>query len=244
MIDPGAIPVAITRWTPSYRLIPSRYPTVGLYDAIADPADLDAVFAIEALTNPRIRDELGRISLVLPAERLTGPGASMVMAAFTHLNPDGSRFSDGSYGVYYAAQSFETALAEVSYHRARFMAYTAEPAIDLDMRLINADVEAPLHDLRDLRESAPVLYDPNHYGAAQVLGRQLRARGSWGVQYHSVRYADGLCVGILRPRALANVRAAAHIALHWDGHTITHWYEKRDPQAIAQGAWIGAGHSR
>jgi len=244
LIDPGAIPVAITRWTPSYRLIPSRYPTVGLYDAIADPADLDAVFAIEALTNPRIRDELGRISLVLPAERLTGPGASMVMAAFTHLNPDGSRFSDGSYGVYYAAQSFETALAEVSYHRARFMAYTAEPAIDLDMRLINADVEAPLHDLRDLRESAPVLYDPNHYGAAQVLGRQLRARGSWGVQYHSVRYADGLCVGILRPRALANVRAAAHIALHWDGHTITHWYEKRDPQAIAQGAWIGAGHSR
>ena len=31
------------------------------------------------------------------------------MAAFTHLNPEGSRFSDGSYGVYYAAHTLATA---------------------------------------------------------------------------------------------------------------------------------------
>jgi hypothetical protein len=55
------------------RLIPSRYPTVGLYDAIADPADLDVVFAIEALANPRIREEIGELSLVPKEERLTGP---------------------------------------------------------------------------------------------------------------------------------------------------------------------------
>ena len=53
------VPVTPTQWRTSVRLIPSRYPTVGLFDAIADAADLDAVFAIEALTNPRIRDELG-----------------------------------------------------------------------------------------------------------------------------------------------------------------------------------------
>ena len=63
-IDPASVPVRRVTWRPSYRLIPSRYPTVGLYDAIADPADLDVVFAIEALTNPRIRDELGEITLV------------------------------------------------------------------------------------------------------------------------------------------------------------------------------------
>ena len=79
-------------WRPSYRLIPSRYPTVGLYDAIADPADLDVVFAIEALANPRIRDELGELTLVPSEERLTGPGATPVMAAFTHLNPKARAF--------------------------------------------------------------------------------------------------------------------------------------------------------
>jgi hypothetical protein len=75
------------------RLIPSRYPTVALYDAIADPADLEVVFAIEALTNARIRDELGDLQLVAPEERVSGAGSTPVMAAFTHLNPDGSRFS-------------------------------------------------------------------------------------------------------------------------------------------------------
>ena len=45
-IDPKSVPLARVSWRPSYRLIPSRFPTVGLFDAIADPADLDAVFAI------------------------------------------------------------------------------------------------------------------------------------------------------------------------------------------------------
>jgi len=232
LIDPESIPVALTRWTPSYRLIPSRYPTVGLYDAIADPADMDVVFAVESLTNSRTRNELGQVQLVSPAERIVGPFSSMVMAAFTHLNPEGSRFSDGSYGVYYAAHSMETALAEVSHHRSVFMTRTAEPAIDIDLRLVTADVDAPLHDLRGLREVEPALYDPDHYGDAQALGRRLRETGSWGVAYHSVRHAGGLCAGVLRPRALRNPRATAHIALHWDGRAITHWYEKRDPIAL------------
>jgi hypothetical protein len=142
------IPLRAVAWKPSYRLIASRYPTVGLYDAIADPADLEVVFAIEALTNPRIRNELGQLQLVPPDERLSGAGSTPIMAAFTHLNPEGSRFSDGSYGVYYAAQDLDTAVAEVSHHRALFLARTAEPPIDIDLRLITAALEARLHDLR------------------------------------------------------------------------------------------------
>ena len=102
------IPTTPTTWRTSYRLIPSRYPTVGLFDAIADAADLDVVFVIEALTNPRIRDELGELRLVPADERMVGPGSTPIMAAFTHRNPEGSRFSDGSYGMYYAAQALET----------------------------------------------------------------------------------------------------------------------------------------
>lgn len=226
-------PLEPTRWQPSYRLIASRYPTVGLFDAIADPADLDVVFAIEALTNPRIRDQIGQLQLVPPAERVSGPGSTPIMAAFTHLNPEGSRFSDGSYGVYYAAASVATALAEVAWHRARFLERTAEPPIDVDLRLIEADVDAPLHSLLGWREAAAALYDPHHYGAAQALGARLRAAGSWGLRYHSVRDAQGQCVALLRPRALGPARATAHLALHWDGRRITHWYEKREPSVLA-----------
>ena len=121
------------------------------------------MFAIEALANPRLRDEVGELQLVPPEERVSGPGATPVMAAFTHLNPEGSRFSDGSYGVYYAAHSLATAVAEVSHHRTVFLRRTDEPAIDLDMRLITANVEAELHDLRIAGERAAG-------GAALCLG--------------------------------------------------------------------------
>ena len=237
-LDATTVPVRRISWRPSYRLIASRYPTVGLYDRVADPADLDVVFAIEQLANPRIRDQIGELTLVRVEERVSGPGATPVMAAFTHLNPEGSRFSDGSYGVYYAAHSLETAIAEVSHHRAIFLRRTDEPALDIDLRLITANVEAELHDLLEpgvaANEStrfAPVL-DPDDYGPSQSLGRRLRAADSWGVRYPSVRHVGGECVGILRPRALRHAKAAAHLALHWDGARITHWYEKRQPHAF------------
>jgi RES domain len=226
------IPLTRTLWRTSFRLIPSRYPTVGLYDTIADPADLEVVFAIEALTNPRIRDEIGQLQLVPPDERVSGPGSTPIMAAFTHLNPEGSRFSNGSYGVYYAAQALETAVAEVSHHRAVFLARTNEPTIDVDMRLITAMVDAPLHDLRHVRKHAAELFDPDRYAVPQALGQQLRDAGSWGLQFPSVRDKGGVCVGLFRPKALRHAKSGAHIALHWDGQRITHWYEKRDPRLL------------
>ena len=248
-------------WRPSYRLIASRFPTVGLYDRVADPADLEVVFAVEALGNPRIRDEVGELRLVPEADRISGQGATPIMAAFTHLNPEGSRFSDGSYGVYYAAHSLLTAVAEVSHHRSIFMRRTSEPPIDLDLRLITANVEADLHDLAHSpasptsptspasstsstsstsRGSASqrskawldAVLDPDHYAASQRLGQALRAANSFGIRYPSVRHAGGECVAIFRPKALRHAATASHIALHWDGARISHWFEKHAPRAV------------
>ncbi len=218
-------------WRPCHRLIATRYPTVGLYDQIAAPEDLEVVFAIEALTNPRVRQELGQLQLVPPAERVVGPGATLVMAAFTHLNPAGSRFSDGSWGVYYAADSLETAVAEVSHHRGAFLARTAEAPIDIDLRWILADLVADLHDLRGQAQALPAVMDPVHYGAGQALGRSLRALGSSGIAYNSVRRPQGQCAAVFKPRALANARATGHIGLHWDGRAISHWFKKGAPHA-------------
>ena len=219
-------------WLPCHRLIATRFPTVGLYDDVAAPEDLDVVFAIEALTNPRVRQELGQLSLVPPADRVAGPGATLIMAAFTHLNPLGSRFSDGSWGVYYAADSLDTAVAELSHHRGLFLARTAEEAIDIDLRWIQADLMDKLHDLRGQGADMPSVHDPNRYAAAQDLGRALRANGSPGIVYDSVRRAQGQCAAVFKPRALTNARAVGHIGLHWDGRSISHWFEKGHPHAV------------
>ena len=212
------------RWEPSFRLIPSRFPPVGLYDDVADPADLDAVFAVESLTNERLRHELGSIELVAPEDRLVGPGSTPIMAAFTHLNPEGSRFSNGSYGVYYAGESLETAISEVGYHRARFLSYTEEPALEVELRCIRADIDARLHDLRGA--SSRDLYDPDDYSAAQAVGRKLRAQYSNGIVYDSVRRREGQCVAVFKPKVLSPARQGPHITLVWDGRSITSWYKK------------------
>jgi len=228
----ASLVVTAVAWLPCHRLIASRFPTVGLYDQVAAPEDLDVVFAIEALTNPRMRQELGQLSLVAPADRIAGPGATLVMAAFTHLNPLGSRFSDGSWGVYYAADTLETAVAEVSHHRALFLARTAEAAIDVDLRWIQADLMDKVHDLRGQGAAWPGVCDPEAYGASQALGRTLRTHNSAGIVYDSVRHPQGQCVAVFKPRALSKARAVGHIGLHWDGSAITHWFEKGAPHVL------------
>ena len=52
-------PGTLVRWRGAPRLVPSRYPVVGLLDRVAPPADLDAVFELEGWTNDRISGEVG-----------------------------------------------------------------------------------------------------------------------------------------------------------------------------------------
>jgi hypothetical protein len=213
-------------WKPSWRIVPSRFPPIHLFERIADPADWEALIALESLTNDRIRDEVGDIALVPPEERVSGPGSSIIMAAFTHPNPDGSRFS-GGYGVFYAGADLSTAIAETRHHRARFMQATGQPRMDLDMRVYVVDLNGELHDLRGKRAALPLVYHPDDYAAAQALGGRLRAEGSSGIVYDSVRHADGMCAAVFRPRCLSNPRQERHLCYVWDGRTITMVYEKR-----------------
>jgi RES domain-containing protein len=216
------------RWRTSYRIIPSRFPPIDLFERVASAEDLAAVHELESLTNDRLRDMVGDIRLVPPAERVTGPGAGYVMAAFTHPAPAGARFNDRSFGAWYAARALDTAVAETKYHRVRFMRATREPAMELDMRVLEAELDAPLHDLRGRSEAYPALYDPDDYSASQRYGAALREAGSDGIAYDSVRHAGGQCVAIFRPRRVRSCRATLHLTYVWDGERIAHVYEKRE----------------
>lgn len=207
--------------------MPSRFPPIALFEGVADPADLDAVFQIEAMTNDRLREEAGDLALVPPGDWVSGPGASPIMAAFTHLNPVGDRFTGGSYGVFYASLTIETAIAETRYHRVRFLEATAEPAQELDMRVYAVDLDADLHDLRQMRDSHPAYYHPTSYALSQELASNLREAGSDGVAYRSVRDADGECAAVFRPRLLSNCRQERHLCYVWDGRVISTIYEKK-----------------
>lgn len=218
------IQVRRVRWQPAWRLIPSRYPAVGPWDRIAEPADFDALAQLEGLTNPRLREELGALAGI-PRERwLTGPGATVVMAAFTHLDPQGSRFSDGSFGVFYASKAIETAIRETVYHRERFLGRTREPAMVLQMRSYQCNIACALHDVRG---DHPKVHDPDDYGPGQRLAAKLRAQNSNGIVYDSVRHHGGQCVAVFWPDRAGPCRAGRHYAYQWDGTAIRDVLELR-----------------
>lgn len=206
----GKPPVSHVHWTCSWRLVPSRFPPAGLFDRVTNADDLDAVIAIESLTNDRLRDEIGELRLVPENERQFGPGTTPIMASFTHLNPDGSRFSDGSYGVFYAASDVETAVAETRYHRVCFLLRTKEPPIDIDMCSYSSEINTELHDIRNVQSKLASVYDENSYSASQKLACDLRNEGSNGIVYDSVRHAEGECAGILRANIPQSVIQGCH----------------------------------
>ncbi len=215
------------RWIPCFRLVASRFPPIALFERIADPADWDALFALEALTNPRLRQEVGAISLVPIADRVSGPGASVIMAPFTHLNPDGSRFADQHAGALYAADTLETAIEETRYHREQFLLATAEAATEIDLRCYLLDIVGKFNDLRGATKQYAEVLSPTSYVASQTFARKLRAAGSNGICYDSVRRSGGECLAVFRPRLVSHVRQSRHLRYVWNGQRIASIYELR-----------------
>ena len=215
------------RFAPCHRIVASRLPTIHLFERVADPADWDALYQLESMTNPRLRNEVGELHLVPKADRVSGPNASIVMAPFTHLSPQGTRFTNGRFGAFYAAESIDTAIAETRFHRENFLRATSQPPIELEMYCYLADVVCALHDLRGKRIELPDVYDPMSYAASQKVGAELRAAGSNGVAFDSVRRAGGECVAVFRPRLVQNLRQGVHLRYAWDGTAISQVYEIR-----------------
>lgn len=223
-------PLTRVRWAQATRIIASRFPPIDLYERVSDdPADWEALIKAEMLVNPRLRDAVGDIALVPPEERVSGPGATWVMASFTHLNPKGSRFSDGSYGVYYAAADLATAIAETAYHFGRFAADSGDGPRREDMRVLVGRVDAEFHDVAalDAERRARILH-PSDYAEARAFGAALRAEGSNGVVYPSVRRAGGACIGAFRPKAVGAPVQERHLQYHWDGIAVRRYFDYRE----------------
>jgi hypothetical protein len=206
------------QWPQTYRIIRSIYPPIDLFEDIADPRDWEALVSVEAKTNPRVRHEVGELGKVPAHRRVAGPGASYVMAPFVHCSPlRPGRFTDGSYGIYYAGDSEEVAIAETIHHHERFMAATQEDAgWTSDFRVLIGSVDSDLDDVN----AVPGALDPNDYAPSQSEGRLLRTAGSDGLTWNSVRMPGGSCIGAFWPDVVSIPKQGRHYSYHWNGSRV------------------------
>jgi hypothetical protein len=209
-------PTCRVDWPVYYRLINSAYPPIDLFEDIADPADWILLGSAESKTNARLSETVGCLDLIPEDRRVGGAGASYVMAPFTHMSPDRpGRFHDGTFGAFYGANTFETALAETIHHTAIYCDATEEEAGWIaDKRELTGRIEA---EMLDIRTGYEALLAPDNYGASQAFARDARAEAANGLLYPSVRNPSGLCFAAFFPDVMERPKQARHFSYHWNG---------------------------
>ena len=188
------------------------------------------IILLDGATNDRVQGEQAGLPGISTFELVYGiPNARIINAAFTHANPEGSRFNDAGRGAWYCAPEQETSLAEVAFHKARRLGEMIVPGLpgerpDQDTSTYDdwlTDLRTELHVLdpgspdaaetfQEYLEPEPV---PACYAAPQRLARELLLARSNGVLYPSVRRAGAQCLVCFRPALVYNVRRGRRLEL-------------------------------
>lgn len=198
-----------------FRLIPSRFPPVPVYEGLVANDRIDALAELESLTNPRLKSAA---RLVRGAEGV--PNSNLLqnwnLAPFAYGNPEGSTFFGEERSCLEVADDRQTALAIAVAKRERFLSRTKEASIGLDMRLLKTPVQGNFWDLRQLG----VVADRN---TRMEIGKTA-PQGVDGILFHTVERPSGLALSILNGACLGRSLQATHYRFVWDGSMISGLY--------------------
>jgi len=195
----------------THRLIPTAYATESVIETLQLPAGvINDLTELDAATNERKMGERGGNVTISPGELLYGvPEAHIVNAAFTHPGPFGGRFNDSRRGAWYAGVELETSIAEVAFHKRRFLKDgRISERLSFDYADFLADFSGQFHFLDDAdhqqwRQPEPI---PQCYAPSQALANALLNSGSSGIVYPSVRRLAGTCIACFRPALVFHPR--------------------------------------
>jgi hypothetical protein len=129
------------------------------------------------------------------------------------FRPDPTRFSDGSWGVFYGALDWQTAEAEVGYHVAKAAAGTTAA---LHYQRLECRLEGVGYDLRAHAASWPFLTDPaesDAYPKCHALVREARANAAQALMTPSARRSAGVNAPVFSRVALSDPEIVGSAAL-------------------------------
>jgi len=140
---------------------------------------------------------------------------------FTHWQA--SRFSDGSFGVWYGSDSAETSVYETAYHWfSQLLAdagFQNEKVVG-ERKLYNVTCDAALVDLRPLAAKRSDLNHKTDYTSTQSIGAKLHREGHPGLVTTSVRHSFGQNYVVLNPGVLSNPGHHCQLTYRLDGNRI------------------------
>lgn len=210
---------SVVKWSgDTYRLIPSRFPPVNVYEGLIANDRLDEIVTIENLTNPRLRS-LSRFQQSTGGSTAADPRLqNWNLAPFAYGNPDGSTFFGEERPCLEVSLERQTALAVSVAKRQTFMEATDEAPIGLDMRMLCTPVRGLFWDLRDV-------VDLPNLGEEQQreIGTSMPETAQ-GILYRPSERPAGTCVAVVTGDVLERAQQTAHFRYVWDGKRISLLY--------------------
>lgn len=138
-------------------------------------------------------------------------------------NWQSSRFSDGSYGVWYGGDSVETTVYESAYHWYQGLLCDAgfeRESVIVERKVYWVSCNAALLDFRQATATHSGLLHPSDYAFAQMVGARIHREGHPGLLIQSVRSPAGESVAVFNPAVLSNPGLVCQLMYRLNGSTI------------------------
>jgi len=130
-----------------------------------------------------------------------------------------SRYSDGSYGVWYGADTFATTIHETAYHWTHELladvGWQNLLGVRIERKVYRVHCQSLLLDFRPLVSAYPGLIDPDSYQYTQHIGQRLHREGHPGLVSRSAR-CEGDVFGIFSAPALSTPRPYCYLTYRLD----------------------------
>jgi RES domain len=125
-----------------------------------------------------------------------------------------SRYSAGSFGVWYGADTLETTIYETAYHwRKGFLAdvgWQNQEGLSVERRVHLVQCRAALLDFRPKIKDYPALISTTDYMQTQQIGTRIKHDGHPGLVTQSAR-CEGTVLALFTPNVLSNPRQHCYL---------------------------------
>jgi hypothetical protein len=186
-----------------FRNIVSIHPSQDLFDDLSnDPAEWALAQQVEDQVKPPSYQS-STPNIYRPFE--DAHWCNAIEWPFKHWQE--SRFSDGSFGVWYGCDSVETTVYETAYHWLKKFLTDAgfqHEKVVAQRKVYEVQCDAALLDFRPLITSHPELLDKSDYHYAQSVGARLHKEGHPGLLTASARITASTNYAILNAQILSN----------------------------------------
>jgi hypothetical protein len=201
------------------RLIPSKFPTMDVYERLQSNQLRAVALQLEKLTNPRLAAKARLTRNAVPAATYSPQLQNWNHAPFAYVNPDGTYLLGPPFPVMEVAGDARGALAWAILRREKFMRETDEPFTGLDMRMLTNRIRANFVDLR----GASLEIDQ---ADRWKLGRHYYDRQASGILFRHPEIPGAEFLSIFNPIVLAGEGVlSSHYRFRWNGTRISLIYD-------------------